>query len=932
MALIFTREDTWLMLKQPQEKRQGAIGRARAFVRSGTECGRHLRCRTGYDSTSPRAPESANIRHVAAKLYLVDGMSQIYRAYHAIPGLTTAEGLPTNAVFGFINMLRKLIRDEEPDYLGVAIDLFGPTVRHEQYPEYKATRAPMPEDLVKQLPYIMRVCEVLRIPVLSCEKYEADDVIGTLARKAVKEGLEVVIVTIDKDMFQLVNDQVVVLDTRSLNRLDPKKVEEKFGVPPQQVVDVLSLVGDSSDNIPGAPGIGQKGARELIKQYGSLDQLLARRDEVSRKSYRESLQQNEAIIKQSCQLVTIHQDLPLELRLPELKVSEPDGEAARELFVELEFTNLLEELISPQEAASVNYQRLETRQDLESLGQRMKGSRAALALLYPSGDYLQGALQAVSVTDQERRAWYLPEELLKAESQEVSQLLERPEQWVIHDLKPLYFFAERLGWNLKGNFQDTMLMAYLVKPNQNNFSLEQLALEYLQHKLQKPESDEAGLLDEHLVKVLCERADVTFQLYDVLRPELRERKLEELLEEVEIPLVPVLARMEGNGVKVDCDLLKHMSQEVEGEISRLTREIYAIAHEEFNLNSPRQLSTVLFEKLNLPVARKTRKGGHYATGVEVLEELAETYEIAGLILEYRELSKLQNTYLDALPKLVNPGTGRIHTSYNQMVAATGRLSSSNPNLQNIPIKSELGRKIRLAFIAEPGYQILAADYSQIELRVMAHLSQDPVLVEAFLKGEDIHQRTAREVFGMNAMMNPQEFRRHAKVINFGIMYGLSAFGLAQSLKIDRQEAQQFIDNYFKQYQGVRTWIDQTLEEASEKGYVRTLFGRIRPIPEIRSKNRNLRNFAERTAINAPIQGTAADLIKKAMVSIDGEISRQSLKSKLISQVHDELVFEVENSEVEKLSKLVKEHMEEAADLSVPLQVDLAVGPSWFEAK
>ena len=598
----------------------------------------------------------------------------------------------------------------------------------------------------------------------------------------------------------------------------------------------------------------------------------------------------------------------------------------------MEFLNLLEELIPPQEAASVDYQRLKSREDLQALGDRIKGSRAALALLYSEGNDLEGALQAVSVTDQAHRAWCLSQELLDAESDQVGQLLGKPKQWVIHDLKPLYLLAKRRGWKLKETFHDTMLMAYLVKPHQNNFSLDQLGLEYLQHKLRKGESNDSGLFGEESAEILCEQADLTFQLYDVLLSQIEEKKLGELLEEIEVPLIHVLARMEEHGVKVDCHLLQEMSQEVEGEISRLTQEIFEISGEEFNLNSPRQLSTVLFEKLNLPLKRKTRKAGHYATGVEVLEELAETYDIARLILDYRELSKLKNTYLDALPKLVNPRTGRIHTSYNQMVAATGRLSSSNPNLQNIPIKSERGRKIRLAFIADQGYRILSADYSQIELRVMAHLSQDPVLVESFLKGEDIHARTAQEVFGMNAMMNPQEFRRHAKVINFGIMYGLSAFGLAQSLKITRNEAQRFIDNYFKKYQGVKTWIDQTLAEVYETGYVRTLFGRIRPIPEIRSKNHHSRNFAERTAINAPIQGTAADLIKKAMVAIDGEICRQKLKSKLISQVHDELVFEVENSEVEKLKKMVKEQMEKVAELRVPLQVDLAVGHSWFEAK
>jgi DNA polymerase-1 len=860
-------------------------------------------------------------------------MSHIYRAYHAISGLTNAEGLSTNAIYGFTNMLRKLIKEEKPDYLGVAIDLVGPTVRHEQYEDYKATRPPMPEDLVKQLPYILRVCEVLGIPVLSHEKYEADDVIGTLTRRAEKEGLEVVIVTIDKDLFQLVNDHVAVLDTRNGTRFDPVKVEEKFGVPPDRIVDVLSLVGDSSDNIPGAPGIGEKGARGLIKQYGSLDELLAHRDEVSRKSYRESLQQNEALIRQSLQLVTIHDDLPMELRLEEMEISEPDRQAARELFVELEFMNLLEELIPPQEAASVDYQRLESGKDLKALGDRLKGGRAALALLYSEGnDDGEGPLQAVSVTDQAHRAWCLSQELLDGGSDRVGGLLGKPKEWVIHDLKPLNLLAERQGWELKGDFHDTMLMAYLVKPNQNDFSLDQLGLEYLQHKLQKGESKESGLFEEQSAEILCEQADLTFQLYDVLLQQVEEKKLGELLEEIEMPLIQVLARMEAHGVKVDCDLLQAMSQEAEGEISQLTQKIYEMAGEEFNLNSPRQLSTVLFEKLNLPVRKKTRKAGHYATGVEVLEELAETYEIARLILDYRELSKLKNTYLDTLPKLVNPRTGRIHTSYNQMVAATGRLSSSNPNLQNIPIKSEQGRKIRLAFIADPGYQILAADYSQIELRVMAHLSEDPVLVEAFLKGEDIHERTAHEVFGMNAMMNPQEFRRHAKVINFGIMYGLSAFGLAQSLKITRNEAQQFIDDYFKKYQGVKAWIDRTLAEVYETGYVRTLFGRIRQIPEIRSKNRHSRNFAERTAINAPIQGTAADLIKKAMVSIHAEICGQKLKSKLISQVHDELVFEVEDSEVEKVKKLVQERMEKVAELRVPLQVDVAVGKSWFEAK
>ena len=868
---------------------------------------------------------------MAERLYLVDGMSHIYRAYHAVQGLTNAKGLPTNAVYGFTNMLRKLIDEEKPDYLGIAMDLAGPTVRHEQYKEYKATRRPVPEDLIEQLPYITRVCEVLRIPLLSYPKYEADDVIGTLVRQAVDQELEVVIVTIDKDMFQLVSERVVVLDTRNGTRIDPEGVEEKFGVPPQRVVDVLSLVGDSSDNIPGAPGIGDKGARQLISQYGSLEELLSHRDEVSRKSYRESLQQNESLIRQSHQLVTIYDNLPLDLSLSELEISEPDYQAARDLFAELEFMNLLEELVPPQQAGVADYQEVESGGQIKALAHDLKQQKGAMALVYSSGGYLEGTLEGLSVSPKEGEARYLSVEMLQRE-EEVRQLLEEARQWVVHDLKPLCCLARRHQWRLKSNTQDIMLMAYLLNPNQNDFSLEKLALDHLHHKLQKAEADEGGLFGEEAAHLLCERADVTFRLFDVLDRQIRERNLDKLLQDIELPLVQVLSRMEEHGVKVDPDLLKQMSDQAEAEIERLTQEIYEIAGEEFNLNSPRQLSVILFEKLGLPVVKKTKKAGHYATGVEVLQELAETYEMPRLVLEYRELAKLKNTYLDALPKLVTPRTRRIHTSYNQMVAATGRLSSSNPNLQNIPIKSELGRQIRRAFVPEVGHQILAADYSQIELRVMAHLSEDPVLVEAFLKGEDIHERTAREVFGMNAMMNPREFRRHAKVINFGIMYGLSAFGLARSLKIDRSEAQQFIEDYFKKYRGVQSWIDRTLEEVHETGYVTTLFGRIRPIPEIRSKNHNLRSFAERTAINAPIQGTAADLIKKAMVSIDEEISGRKMKSRLIAQVHDELVFEAENSEVKDLKRLVKEQMEGVATLRVPLEVLLALGSSWFEAK
>ena len=870
--------------------------------------------------------------NVAEKLYLVDGMSHIYRAYHAIQGLTNSKGLPTNAVYGFTNMLRKLIQEEEPDYLAVAIDLPTPTVRHEQYKDYKATRRPAPEDLIEQFPYVMQVCEVLRIPVISYERFEADDVIGSLARKAVDCDLEVVIVTIDKDMFQLVNRRVTVLDTRKMVRFDPEKVQEKFGVLPDKVTDVLSLVGDSSDNIPGAPGIGAKGARQLIEEFGSLDALLAARDKVSRKTYRESLQQNEALIQQSRKLVTIYDDLPLELNLEELRQSEPDIEAARTLFGELEFTALLQDFLPSRTEVNVQYKKVEGLEDLRKLGQQLNGVEAAIFLDFPTGEYLEGPLHAISVSSRVGEGWCISGNLLEEVPEEVAALMNKPKKWFTHDLKPIFFFAKRYGWELQGNLLDTMLMAYLLNPNQNDYSLEMLSPEYLRQRFGKGKEGKGQLFESDCIFTLCEQADTILQLSTVLSSQLSKKELESLFNEIEIPLVQVLARMEETGIRLDGGLLETMSDKAEVEIVRLTQAIYEVTGEEFNINSPRQLAHILFEKLNLPVIKKTRKAGHYATGVEVLQELSKTYDVAQLILEYREITKLKNTYLDALPRLVNPSTERIHTSFNQMVAATGRLSSSGPNLQNIPIKSALGREIRRSFVAEDGYKILAADYSQIELRVMAHLSGDTVLTESFSKGEDIHERTAREVFGMSAMMDPQRFRRHAKVINFGIMYGLSAFGLGKSLNIDRKQAQEFIDSYFEKYNGVKAWIEETLSEVYQTGYVKTLFGRIRQIPEIHSKNGTVRNFGERTAINAPIQGTAADLIKKAMVSIDREIIERKLGSKLLLQVHDELVFEVKDSEVEEMLELVREHMEGAAKLAVRLEIDMAVGSSWFDAK
>ncbi|RPJ80525.1 MAG: DNA polymerase I, partial [Acidobacteria bacterium] len=687
--------------------------------------------------------------------------------------LRSKKGMPTNAVYGFTNMLRKLIKEEQPEYLGVAIDLTGPTVRHEQYEGYKSTRRPMPDDLASQIPYVLQVCEALCVPILSYPRYEADDVIGTLARKAAGADLDVVIVTIDKDMFQLVNDRITILDTRTMLRLDRKGVEEKFGVPPEKVVDVLSLVGDSSDNIQGAPGIGDKGAKQLIQEYGSLENLLEHRDEVSRKTYRESLQQNEALIRQSRELVTICEDLPLELNLEQLRKCEPNQDVARELFAELEFTSLLDEFLPPPPLAEKKYAVVESPQQIVELGAELRGKTAAVAASFAEGAHPEGCVEGMAVAISQGRAWFLSRPLIESQAASVGQLLLEPARVAMHDLKPFYSLVSCFSWKLPPDIRDTMLMAYLLSPNQSNFALERMVIEYLGTKLSagEEEGETPTLFGDALVNATNEKADLTLQLFERLHPQLVEKRLEPLLVDVEMPLVEVLASMEKDGVRVDCEILRQMSQEMEAELNTLTNRIFELAGESFNINSPRQLALILFEKLNLPQPKKTRKAGHYATGFEVLEQLAASHELPKLILDYRELSKLKGTYLDALPRLVNPKTGRIHTSYNQMVASTGRLSSSNPNLQNIPIKSDVGRKIRRAFVPDPGFRMLAADYSQIELRVMAHLSQDPVLLDSFHKDEDIHDRTAREVFGMSAVMNPKEFRRHAKVINYGIMYG-----------------------------------------------------------------------------------------------------------------------------------------------------------------
>ncbi len=866
------------------------------------------------------------------RLFLIDGMSHIYRAYYAIRNLSNTKGFPTNAVYGFTSMLRKLIQEQKPEYVGVALDLEGPTVRHERYQAYKATRKPMPLDLVPQIPYIRRVCEAFCVPVIAYPGFEADDVIGTLSLKATAQGLQSIIVTSDKDMLQLVSGDVLVLDTMKDNAiLDEKKVEEKLGVKPSQVPDLLGLWGDAVDNVPGAPGIGEKGARELIQTYGNIENLLKNWDKVKRKTYQESLRDYAEQILLSRELVTIRRDLPIELDLHSLILCEPDRKAAFELFSELEFRSLMQEFVDEEKRPPSKGKWLAD-SEAEDFFRTMSGQ----SMLFVELCHIEGALgrkraEAACVQGDSGDAVLVD---LKSEAQahQWRRLSGRDSpKTICWDAKLCLLSQE--GYDKAPD--DVMLMAFLSSPNVGDYSLKHWALDQLHVALseEKPKKQVSLLPEpEETLENLCKQLEAVRRLYELLNPRLDELGLRKLYQEIELPLVPVLADMERTGIKIDRGMLQRMSSTMEKQLSELTGRIYQAAGTEFNINSPRQLGEILFEKLNLPILKKTRKTGGYSTDQAVLEELAQTYELPKIILEYRQVSKLKSTYVDALPALINPKTGRIHTTFNQTGAATGRLSSSDPNLQNIPIRSELGRLIRGAFVPEKGNVLISADYSQVELRILAHLSRDEVLISAFKSGEDIHERTAREVFSADELKNPAECRRRAKVINFGIVYGLSAFGLSQTLGISREDAQSFIDAYFKRYCGVRAWLDGTLEEVRQAGCVRTLFGRIRPIPDINSKDFNLRHFAERTAVNSPIQGAAADIIKIAMIRIHHALHERHLSAKILLQVHDELVIEVPKAEAEVTRTLVQEEMEGAASLLVPLNVDLNVADNWMDMK
>ena len=886
-------------------------------------------------------------------------MSFIFRAYHAMArqrSMSTKTGLPTAATYVFVNMLRKLREDFAPEYLAAVFDVAAPTFRDKQaegiasvrkfdaktqtfqeieYKGYKANRSEMPADLVQQVPYIRRALEAYRIPILEYAGFEADDVIGTLAKKAAAQDRCVYVVSSDKDMMQLVNDHVLILNPPKDNLIcDAQKVEEILGVPPERVVDVMALRGDSIDNIPGAPGVGDKGSVEIVKRFGSVEAALEHAGEIERKTYRESLQNNRDVVLLSKQLATIDCNVPVDLDVESMKMGEPDAAALRELFIEMEFASLLKDLIPDVAVSETHYEKASSADELESVLRRVGPADVvalAIAASQPEKEEEEPepieeamlpltAFEAplpkfsdIAISTAAGTAIMIAGESTEARERLRETLREKQLRLSIHDYKTALHALHTQGIEIGEVVHDPMLYSYLLDPTYTSHKLPEVALRRFNMKL-------SG--------AVAEAADVTGRLTTTLRQEVEQAGLLKLYEEMDLPLVPVLARMEHAGVKIDRSALGEMSSRLEQEIAAKGKEIYASAGCEFNINSPKQLGDVLFNRLNLPKPVKYGKGKTISTAVDVLEELAESHEIPRMVLDYRQLSKLKSTYVDALPLLLNLTSGRLHTTFAQAATATGRLSSVNPNLQNIPIRTELGREIRAAFTAEPGHVLLTADYSQIELRLLAHYSKDRLLVEAFRNGDDIHTLTASQVFGVPPLMVTADHRRQAKVVNFGIVYGLSAFGLSQNLGIEPSEARQFIDAYFQKYSGVRGFIDKTLEEVRGLGKVKTLFGRVRPIPDINSKNTNLRGFAERTAVNTPLQGTAADLIKIAMIRIDAAIRERGLKSRMTLQVHDELVFEVPEGELDVMRSLVKELMENAHPLTVPLLVEIGVGPNW----
>ncbi len=925
------------------------------------------------------------------RLFLIDAYALIYRAFFAFINrpLTNSRGENTSAPFGFANFLLSIRENQQPDYLAIVFDK-GMSKREEIYPEYKATREKMPEDLAASLPRIREMVKGFNDPVVEVEGFEADDVIGTLAVQAREAGLEAVIVSGDKDLYQLIGPGINLLNPGrgGPTGVEPEWVDEsnaldKFGVPPEAIPDYLALIGDSSDNVPGAPGIGPKTALKLLGEYGDLDTVLEHASEISGKRARESLTENAELVRLSRRLVTIQTDVPIELDLESLRVQEPDRERLRKLFVELEFRRLAEKFTGPgplprgEEGGAgpgearespveepVSYILVERVQEVVALAERIReAGEVSVDTETTSQEATRANLVGISLSLEAGEAFYIPlghrragelalddggdgapanlPPLTSPEMQPLREVLEDPGiKKTGQNLKYDLIVLERAGVTVLGVSFDTMVASYVLDPNRRQHSLDALTVTLLGHRM-IPYSEVAGkgksevsfaeVSLDRAREYACEDADYTLRLKEYFEPQLQEHKLVGLFQELEMPLVPVLARMEANGIRIDVPFFQAMNIKLEGDLASIRGEIVETAGEEFNLNSTPQLREILFEKLGLPVLKKTKTGP--STDASVLEELAAMgHALPTRLLEYRQLEKLRNTYVDALPRLVNPETGRIHTSFNQTVAATGRLSSSDPNLQNIPIRTELGREIRKGFVAEEGHVFFGADYSQIELRILAHFSGDEAFVRAFREGIDVHRQTASVIFDVPLDEVTPEMRSRAKTINFATLYGQGDFSLARQLEISREEARNFIDEYFRRFSGVRAFLDKQIDLAREEGFVETLSGRRRYIPEIQAKNWNVRQFGERVAQNTPIQGTAADLIKVAMVRIHSLLESRFPSSKLLLQVHDELLLEVPEGEVEEVGAMVTEEMIGAMELDVPLDVDHGVGRSWYSCK
>lgn len=879
-------------------------------------------------------------------IYLIDGNSYVYRAFYAIKGLSNSKGFPTNAIYGFTNMILKIIREKKPDGIAVAFDTPELTERHRIFRDYKANRPETPSDLVMQLPFIRQVITGFNIRIFEMPGYEADDIIGTIAKKTSGKNINVYIVTADKDMLQLVDEHIKIYDPVKDRMLDAEYVKEKFGVGPERVTEFMALTGDATDNIPGIKGVGEKTARELLTEVASLDELLLHPEKIKKLKLRSMISEHTDIVRLSQKLATIDTQVPAEIDLDDFAVREPDWLLLLPLFREFEFVSLMK--LAPSGAQSER--KHDTIDTIDALKEFVSTVRNDFAFdteatgINPLTDSLVG----IALCNDKERACYIPvahdtlpgQAAKQADKADVLEILaplfsNSEIAKTGHNLKYDIMLLGQEGIDIKGALYDTMIAAYLLNPNKANHSLDEVSLEYLSKRkksfvevLKKRKTFAEVPVDE-AAPYAAEDAALSYELKEVLFRKLHENRLAGIYSEIEMPLINVLIEMEKAGIRIDAELLNHLSGTLSAEIENIQKRIYFFAGREFNINSPKQLAGILFHDLGLSPLKKTKTG--FSTGMDVLEELAGLHDLPREILDYRSLNKLKTTYLDVLPALVNPNTGRVHTSFNQTVTATGRLSSTNPNLQNIPVKGEWGKRIREAFIAEEGNLLISADYSQVELRILAHLSNDKGLMTAFRDGLDIHTRTASELYGVPFDSVTEEMRRAAKTVNFGVIYGISAFGLSETLKIERKDAEKYIKQYFDRHPGVRDYTAGVIAEAKEKGVVTTIMGRTRPVPELKSQNRSIRQQGERLAVNSPIQGSAADIIKVAMINISRRLRKDNLRARMILQVHDELLFELPESELDAVSRMVKEEMEGAVTLSVPLKVDIGSGKNWAEA-